>query len=387
MATLDFAGKPSSRVANFDPDPTLRGGGKYGISRKGRLLVHGDNLQAMRSLMPNIQGKVKLIYIDPPYNTGRKFNHYNDKFKRDDYLAFLLPRFELMRGCLSDDGLLFVSIDKEVAYLQVLLDSIFGEANHLTTIIWKKTCATQNTGVFFTRQYESILVYAKDRTKCTLYPPEGATEWYTKCDKDGRAYLLRDFCLAPGYKATPQQWYSLKSPSGNTVWPYKMLQGERVKCGWLWGKDTLAKRLDRLVWAKKNGKEHPFAKYYADERKPSLIKSLWLEEATTHKAFYELRALNLHSLFETPKPEGLIKRIIELSTKEGDLVMDCFAGSGTTCAVAHKLNRRYIGIELGTAFDKVLLPRMKKVVDGEQGGISDAVNWRGGYGFNTCIVE
>lgn len=129
-----------------------------------------------------------------------------------------------------------------------------------------------------------------------------------------------------------------------------------------------------------------YVKFYADERKPALVKSLWLDEATTQKAFYELQALNLHSLFETPKPEALIKRIVELSTKDGDLVLDCFAGSGTTCAVSHKLNRRYIGIELGTAFNKVLVPRMKKVVDGEQGGISEAVNWRGGHGFNTCAI-
>ena len=386
MATLGFVGKDASQFADFAPDPVLKKGKGYGLNRKGRLLVHGDNLQAMRALMPSIEGKVKLIYIDPPYNTGRQFTHYSDKFKRDDYLSFLLPRFELMRECLSDDGLLFVSIDREAPYLQILLNEVFSELNHLTTILWKKTGVVQNTGSFFTRQYESILVYAKDRTKCKLYPPENSLENYPRRDKDGRAYLLKNFCLNTGQHFAPQQWYSLKSPSGETVWPYRMSHGERVKCGWIWGKDTLAERPNHLVWVKKQGKEWPYVKLYADERKPALVKSLWLDEASTQKAFYELQALNLHSLFETPKPEALIKRIVELSTKVDDLVLDCFAGSGTTCAVSHKLNRRYIGIELGTAFDKVLVPRMKKVVDGEQGGISEAVNWKGGHGFNTCAI-
>jgi len=265
----------------------------YGDPTTDNMLIHGDNQSVLKALEQDYAGKVKCIYIDPPYNTGCAFSQYDDILDHSTWLSFIMPRLRLLRTLLSEDGTIWISIDdNEQAYLKVLCDEIFGKQCFVDTIIWQSSGNTNNDAEQFSLDHSYILVYSKK----------------------------------PG-------WI-----------PYKS-EGDAPPS---------------TLWIGDETGHNCQATYEQKELFPERIKSEW---------------------FATPKPEKLLRKILSLASLASDLVLDGFLGSGTTAAVAHKMGRKYIGIELGEHCYTHCLPRMKAVVDGEQGGISKIQNWQGGGGF------
>ena len=351
------------------------------------LLIQGDNLTALKALLPFYRGKVKCIYIDPPYNTGSAFEHYDDKLEHSQWLSMMFPRLSLLRDFLTEDGSIWVSIDdEEQAYLKVIMDEIFGRENFLCTIAWEKTDSPKNDARFFYERYESILVYSKSEIslKINLEDPEDdIPEHYNKIDKDNRLYYLKPLrCM--GQRVSDSLFYPLISPDGEEVLPFED-KAKKKKSGWRWSKQKVLDESERIEWVKGKSGWNPYFRIYADSRKATPLSTLWTFDyaGSNRLSKKEIRELfGPDNQFKTPKPEKLIQRIIEASTDRGDIVLDSFLGSGTTAAVAQKMGRQYIGIEIGQHAQTHCLPRLKQVIEGEQGGISKAVDWKGGGGFS-----
>ncbi|WP_270967681.1 site-specific DNA-methyltransferase [Campylobacter upsaliensis] len=363
------------------------------------LLIKGNNLLALHSLKKKFANKVKLIYIDPPYNTGNDSFNYNDNFNHSTWLTFMKNRLEIAREFLRDDGVIFIQCDdNEQAYLKVLCDEIFGRENFVCNFIWqKKTGSSDAKHIATTTEY--ILCFAKNETKLQLNKnTDSHDENRYKFEDEfvstrGKYYI--DNLDRGGLSYSDSLNYGIECPDGAITYPNGRLQYENDGWIWKWGKE-------KLEWGLKNGfiefrksktKNSGWAVCYKNyenvdnENNPIIraapYKNLLLE-VMNHHATKEIKALFENgntTLFATPKPEALIKRIIEISTQENDLVMDFFAGSGTTLAVAHKMNRRWIGIEQMDYIESITKERLKKVVSGEQGGISKAVDWQGGGSF------
>ena len=349
------------------------------------MLIQGDNLEALKALLPYYAGRVKCIYIDPPYNTRSAFEHYDDSLEHSLWLAMMYPRLELLRELLSEDGSIWVSIDdNEGHYLKVIMDEVFGRSNFLTTFVWKKSYGGGAKSKWFVGLHEYLHCYARniDRLPDMFLPPdEKAVDKYYKY-KDDKFETRGPYRLQPLATTSMDDRPNLRFPivlhDGTEIWPEKQ---------WQWSKERTYKALteDGLVISKKNGKYTvSYKQYLKDEegeerkRKPvTLIDGHY----TQHGTYEGMALFGLEEKFAFPKPEGLIKTILEASTSSGDLVLDSFVGSGTSAAVAHKMGRRYIGIELGEHAVTHCVPRLKKVIEGEQGGISEAVNWKGGGGF------
>lgn len=341
----------------------------YGDKATDNMIIQGDNLEALKSLLPFYAGQVKCIYIDPPYNSGTMHDiPYDDNLEHSIWLSKLYPRLDILRNLLSEDGSIFISIDnKEHPYLKVICDEIFGRNNFRANIVWKKVNSAKSQSSFLGNVVEYILFYSKS-DKCKFYPQ------YIKGDEDkdfknypyveektGRRYGSFDF--------TQKGQGDAKSFWGKVIEPPK---GKH----WIWTQDKIDEGIkDGLIFMTKNGL--PRLKRYLDIKKGNYISDLWNDEDVAPISANSKESME----FFGQKSEGLIKRIINLSTQEGDLVLDSFLGSGTTAAVAHKMGRRYIGIEMGEHAKTHCVPRLQKVVDGEQGGISKAINWIGGGGF------
>jgi adenine-specific DNA-methyltransferase len=346
-------------------------------------IIFGDNLLALKALEQEFTGKIKCIYIDPPYNTGSALEHYEDGIEHSLWLTLIRERLDLLRRLLTGDGSIWVSInDLEGHYLKILMDEVFGRANFVASIIWQMIYTTKNTARHFSDMHEYILVYSKDieSFRVNLVPREAKQDdAYRNLDNDPRG----------PWKATPlhaRNYYSLGSydiisPVGRTI---------RPPSGTYWrisqSKFEELKRDNRIWWGK-GGAAVPAQKRFLRDVKQGVTPStLWLHSDVGHnaEAKNEIRALfgGEGETFLTPKPERLIKRILELGTGPGDIVLDSFAGSGTTGAVAHKMGRRWIMVELGEHCHTLIAPRLKKVVDGQDsGGITEAVEWIGGGGF------
>ena len=347
------------------------------------MLIHGDNLLALKALEQDYAGRVKCIYIDPPYNTGNAFEHYDDGLEHSIWLSLMRERLELLKNLLSDDGSIWISIDADEShYLKVLCDEVFGRSNFVDEVIWQRSYAPINLKKTLSRSHDAILVYAKskdDDFELNKLPRSAsANDRYKNPDNDPRGVWQSDnLSVGP---VIEEKVYEITTPSGRKVLPPK---------GYCWRltKERLAEYIDdNRIWFGEDGNNTPRIKRFLSEVKDGITSmTLWLrdEVGDNQEAKREIKALFKDiSVFDTPKPERLIERILTLGSNPGDLVLDSFLGSGTTAAVAHKMGRRWIGIELGEHCDTHCVPRLKKVIDGEDaGGITKSANWRGGGGF------
>ena len=347
------------------------------------MLIHGDNLLALKALEQDYAGRVKCIYIDPPYNTGNAFEHYDDGLEHSIWLSLMRERLELLKNLLSDDGSIWISIDADEShYLKVLCDEIFGRNNFVDEVVWQRSYAPINLKKTLSRSHDNILVYAKSKSddfELNKLPRSiNAVDRYKNPDNDPRGpWTSGDISVGPVVK---EKVYEITTPSGRKVLPPE---------GYCWRltKERLAEYIaDNRIWFGEDGNNTPRIKRFLSEVKDGITSmTLWLrdEVGDNQEAKREIKALFKDiSVFDTPKPERLIERVLTLGSNPGDLVLDSFLGSGTTAAVAHKMGRRWIGIELGEHCDTHCVPRLKKVIDGEDaGGITKSANWRGGGGF------
>lgn len=359
----------------FPPSPQGEGPGV-----RSNMLIHGDNLLALKALEQDFAGKVKCIYIDPPYNTGNAFEHYDDGVEHSQWLNLMKPRLVLLRNLLSTDGSIWISIDADEShYLKVMCDEVFGRRNFVDEVIWQRSYAPINLKKTLSRSHDTMLVYAKnsDGFELNKLPRTAETNSaYKNPDNDPRGVWQSDnFSVGP---VIENKVYEIVTPIGRRVLP------PSGRC-WLLTRERYEEFLkDNRIWFGAKGDGVPRIKRFLSEVKDGVTaQTLWTYQEVGHNqdAKKEAKEFNSDNVFATPKPERLIERVIMLASNEGDFILDSFLGSGTTAAVAHKMGRRWIGIELGEHAKTHCFPRLKQVVDGEQGGISKAVNWQGGGGF------
>lgn len=352
----------------------------YGDPDTENMLIHGDNLLALKALEGEYTGKVKCIYIDPPYNTGNAFEHYDDGLEHSIWLSMIKRRIEILCNLLSDDGSIWISIDDdEQAYLKVICDEIFGRHNFVTNVIWEKKYSPQNDAKWLSDSHDFIIVYAKHKEKWRpnmLPRTEEMNKRYKNPDNDPRGPWKPSDFSAKTYSKSGD--YEITLPSGRVVRPPSSRS-------WITNEQRFLELVkDNRIWFGDKGNNVPSQKKFLSEVKQgSTAMTIWKYTEVGHNqdAKKEVKVFNEIDPFATPKPEKLISRIIDLATVEGDIVLDSFLGSGTTMAVAHKKNRKWIGIELGEHCYTHCKIRIDKVIDGEQGGISKEVNWQGGGGY------
>jgi len=358
----------------------------YGDQDAGNMLIKGDNLEALKALLPFYAGKVKCIYIDPPYNTGSAFDHYDDNLEHTSWISMMYPRLELLRDLLAEDGSIWVTLDdNESHYFKVIMDEIFGRKNFIANVVWEKVYTPKSNGRGLSSDHDHILVFAKSEkwyeTGWNLVPrSEEQKSRFKNTDNDPsgpwRTYPL-DVRTEDGARREKYR-YEVVTPSGRSVKPSP---GRH----WSLPKAVFAqKNLDGEIYYGKNGDAMPTKKVYLKDAKQGVIARTWwpYKDVTGNQdAKREILKIFGDSGFITPKPEKLLHRVITIASNEGDIVLDSFLGSATTSAVAHKMKRRHIGIEMGEHAVSHCQPRLQKVVDGEEGGISQDLNWQGGGGF------
>ncbi|MFC6316423.1 DNA methyltransferase [Lapidilactobacillus achengensis] len=354
----------------------------YFDAEKDNLILKGNNLLALHTIRDKFAGKVKLIYIDVPYNTGKDSFSYNDKFSHSTWLTFIKNRLEIAWDLLSDDGTIWISIDdNESHYLKVLADEVFGRDNFLNEIVWQRAYAPINLKKTFSKSHDYIQVYAKnnssDKELNKIPRDDTANARYKNPDNDPRGpWKSSDFSVGP---AIDKNIYEITTPTGRKVLPP---DGR----SWVYSRERFKElRADNRVYFGKEGNSVPSTKKFLSEVKNGVVaQTLWTYQEVGHNqdAKKEIKALfDGKALFGTPKPEKLLQRILTIGSNEGDIVLDFFMGSATTQAVAMKMNRRFIGIEQMDYINNVSVPRLQKVIAGEQGGISKDVNWQGGGSF------
>lgn len=368
------------------------------ITEDDNLIIKGNNLIALHSLKKKYAGKVKLIYIDPPYNTGNDSFKYNDRFNHSTWLTFMKNRLEVAREFLSEDGVVFVSIDdNEQAYLKVLMDEVFGNKNFISTIVNVVKPEGRRYG-FIAQAHEYMLVYGKDILSTNMYEMTKYDKKLPYKDNKGNFDIVGLRNRAVNFfnsSNRPNLYYPFYVDENNlddngfmpvSTEPLKgytevlPIVVDNLQSVWRWGKEKAKMQSDDVVARLGNdGSIRIFKKDYSQTTMPT---TFWQDkELITQKGTQQIDKLFDGKVFNFPKPEALLQRIIEISTKPNDLIMDFHLGSGTTCAVAHKMNRRYIGIEQMDYIEDVAVERIKKVIEGEQGGISKVLNWQGGGSF------
>jgi adenine-specific DNA-methyltransferase len=345
-------------------------------------LIFGDNLLALKALEAEFTGKVRCVFIDPPYNTGSAFEHYDDGLEHSIWLSLMRDRLEIIRRLLSEDGSLWISIDdNEAHYLKVLCDEIFGRRNFLANVVWQSKDTPGNDSRGFAQTHNHILAYRKTESfrLNLLARNEGQIANYRNLDDDPRGPWARQSMIRAEHR--DRDVYALRNPAGREVWPPKGSSWRRPLA-----KIEQLQRESRLYWGRDGDADLPVEKKFLSEVKAGIVGQTWWPydfAGSTRNASAEMKGLfEGQKSFETPKPEKLACRILELATDEAALVLDSFAGSGTTGAVAHKMGRRWIMVELGEHCHTHIVPRLKKVINGEDpGGITEAVGWKGGGGF------
>lgn len=438
MPTLNWMGREKATKSVKDVVmKILREDKSLSYGSGDNVLVHGDNLEALKALLPFYAGEVKCIYIDPPYNTGSAFEHYDDNLEHSTWLNMMYPRLKLLREFLREDGSIWISIDdREGAYLRVICDEIFGRQNFVSNISWQRTYSTRNDAKGIVNEVEHILVYSKREgwQPKKLARTEEMNVRYKNLDNDPKGLWRPDNAYAPGAKTHQGMVYAIQHPftgellypTSGRCWTFEQSEILSIMNGWCpyelreiddaekraaicgVGIDEVRTGVKAILLAnsfeesKRSAhvvlKKGPWPRFYFSKNgKGGIARKTYLVDVGdvpptnlfeykdvghTDEAKKEvLKVFDGQSPFATPKPERLIKRVLEIATDEGDLVLDSFLGSGTTAAVAHKMGRRWIGIEMGEHAKTHCAVRMKKVVDGEQGGISKAVKWQGGGGF------
>ena len=344
-------------------------------------LIFGDNLLALKALEQEFSGKVKCVFIDPPYNTGSAFTHYDDGLEHSIWLGLMRDRLEIIKRLLADDGSLWITIDdNEAHYLKVMCDEIFGRANFVANGIWQKKFSPQSDAKWLSDNHDHILIYAKNKEiwrPNLLSRTESNNSRYSNPDNDSRGvWASSDMSVRTYSEATD---YPIITPSGRVVNPAS------GRC-WSISKEKFQELVDdNRIWFGANGGNIPRIKTFLSEVQQGIVPlTVWLnnEVGNNQEAKKEVKKFNAQDVFDTPKPEKLLEKILHIATNKGDLVLDSFAGSGTTGAVAHKMGRRWIMVELGDHIHTHIIPRLHKVIDGtDQGGISQTVGWQGGGGF------
>jgi adenine-specific DNA-methyltransferase len=347
-------------------------------------LIFGDNLLALKALEQDYTGKVKCVFIDPPYNTGNAFAQYDDGVEHSIWLSLMRDRLEIIRRLLSENGSLWITIDdNEAHYLKVLCDEVFGRNNFISTIAWAKRVSPANDAKYFSSDHDYIIVYTKTKeawelNRLTRTDANNAS--YKNPDNDPRGpWNSITYTGNKNREERPNLYYPIENPNTSVEsYPPETLT-------WRYGIETHKKNeADNLLYWGKDGKsKKPRLKKFLSEASTVVPRSIWhySEVGSTQSAMTEQKKM-FATPFATPKPEELLERIIHIATKEGELVLDSFAGSGSTSATAHKMKRRWIAIELEDACHTHIIPRLQKVIDGEdQGGITKTTNWKGGGGF------
>ena len=409
MPSLHWTGKENAVVAIRDVPyrplvavPNL----SYGDPETENLLIQGDNLDALKSLLPVYAGRVKCIFIDPPYNTRSAFEHYDDNREHSIWLSMMYPRLELLRELLSEDGSIWVTIDdNEGHYLKVIMDEVFGRRNFVANVVWQKKSSPQSNAAWLSDSHDHVLAFAKQKDiwqpkKLARSEEQNAiykhSDEYDGLDDAGNWYgrgpwFPGDFTLSLKSGQRGKQFaktgesnnlYPIITPSGREVWPAK---GR----AWAYTRESYeALKRDNRVFFGKDGANKPCIKRFLSELVSQGVVPMttwhYSEVGENRIAMQETKNFVDDDSFSTPKPERLIQRILHIATNPGDLVLDSFLGSGTTAAVAQKMGRRWIGVEMGDHAETHCAVRLRKVIDGEQGGISKAVNWPGGGGFRFC---
>jgi len=345
-------------------------------------LIFGDNLLALKALEQEFTGRIKCIYIDPPYNTGAAFTHYDDGIEHSLWLSLMAARLEILWQLLSNDGSLWISIDDdEMPYLRILMDETAGRDKFVGQNVWQKRYSRENREAIGD-VHEYVIVYAKDverfkEIRNRIPITEEQARIYKNPNNDPRGRWRGIPMTAQGYR--PNQMYPITTPTGVVHHP----PGGR--CWSMIEPEFLRLKSEGRIWFGKEGNSQPNVIRYLSEVEGMVPWTWWPSEEVGHtdEAKKEIHALfGKESAFDTPKPERLIQRVIQIATKPGDWVLDSFGGSGTTSGVAHKMGRRWIMVELGDHCHTHIIPRMKKVIDGtDKGGITEAVGWKGGGGF------
>lgn len=366
-------------------DPTKSYHAKQRVTGKDQFdnrLIFGDNLLALKALEQEFAGKIKCVFIDPPYNTGSAFTHYDDGLEHSIWLGLMRDRLEIIKRLLSDDGSLWITIDdNEAHYLRVLCDEVFGRRCFLANCVWQKRYARDNNSAIG-NAHDHVLLYSKnpERFKASrnrLEPDEKTRAPYRNPNNDPKGPWQSISFTGAGYR--PNQMYKIIGPSGREHFPPE---------GRHWA--TLEPEFHRLraegrFWFGQDGDGVPRLIRYLSEIEGLVPSTWWPHEEVGHndEAKKEIHAIfGKENAFDTPKPERLLYRVLHVATNPGDIVLDSFAGSGTTGAVAHKMGRRWIMVELGEHCHTHIIPRLKKVINGEDtGGITESAGWQGGGGF------
>ena len=388
MPFLDWVNKNQAvQTSDNVPYHLLQHQQSYGDATvaNDNLIIQGDNLQAIKALLPFYTSKVKCISIDPPYNTQSAFEHYDDKLEHSQWLSTMYPRLVLLRELLAEDGSIWVSIDdNEGHYLKVLMDEVFGRRNYKTTITWQRKYSVSNNFQGIASICDYILVYSKSsQFKNNLLPrTEESKSRYSNPDNDPRGvWKAVDYLNQATPEKRPNLCYAITNPNTGEIIKNKSK-------AWKYDPSTHKVHRDenRIWWGVEGKNTVPALKLFLSEVRDGMTPHNWWQHEDvghTDEAKKEMIALfGATNVFDTPKPERLIQRILHIATNAGDIVLDSFLGSGTTAAVAHKMNRRYIGIEMGEHAQTHCIPRLNKVIEDEQGGISKAVDWQGGGGFS-----
>ncbi len=367
-------------------------GSSIGKADCPNILIKGNNIEVLPELVSEYGGKVKCVYIDPPYNNGDRYIYYNDKVSEVNWLRDIRNVLEYLKILLSKDGSVWISIDdSEMAYLKIEADKVFGRENFAGTIVWQQRKTRENRAVF-SCNHEYILVYAKDikkfkKSRNLLPVGEGFIDSkYKNPDNDSRGPWQSVSASVQAGHAVASQFYTIISPTGKEHYPPK------GRC-WVYNEERMKNEIAQgNIWFGKDGLNAPRIKKFLSSAKLGLTpQTLWTgdEYGSTDSAKKQLLSMfpNEDNVFDTPKPEELIMQILNIATNQGDLVLDCYLGSGTTLAVAHKLRRRYIGIEVGDHTTELVLNRLKGVVNGDGGGISQTVDWHGGGEFAFFCLD
>ncbi len=362
----------------------------YGEAGSGNMLIQGDNLDAMHLIAGSCAGKVRCAYLDPPYRNGERYTHYADDLCHEEWLEQVTNRIARVAQLLSDDGSLWLSIDDtEVHYLKVAMDRIFGRENFVTTVIWQQRTTRENRRVF-SNNHEYLLVYAKNFKKFGearhgLPLTDDVRGRYANPDNDPRGLWQSISANVQAGHAVSSQFYLVKAPNGRQHYP------PNGRC-WAYNAEKMTKEIAAgNVWFGKSGDGVPrLKKFLVLSGNGMTPETLWLAQdvGTNDHAKKHLHTMFAgEALFDTPKPEPLIARVLRIATQPGDLVLDPYLGSGTTAAVAMKTGRRFIGIESGDHASTLTADRLRQVVDGEAGGVSAEFGWEGGSGFQFHRVK
>lgn len=372
---------------------------EIGVGPTSNCLIHGNNHDALRFLRMTHRGRVRVAYLDPPYNTRSAFEAYDDNFEHSVWLSAMQVRLELVRDLLSPDGSIWISIDdREGHYLKVLMDEVFGRRNFVASFIWRKVDSPNENRSKISPDHEHILCYAIDRdtalARFRKLPDPSILDAYPQEDEHGRK--VRDRLIKKNGRNSlradrPTMWFPITAPDGTEVWP---VHDDGREARWAKGKKAVAalQKAGKIVWKQREFagalRWVPYSREVAPHVPERPHPTILLDCDTMRQAKAHLTDLLPGSTpFDTVKPERLLRRILDVASSRGDLILDPYLGSGTTAAVAQKMGRRWIGVEAEDSALSLCLPRLRKVIEGEAGGISEIVGWEGGGGFSVLSTR